>query len=129
MGDSEWARLLAALETDCPRCAGAGQVYSEAWQAWHERAGELSRVAQAAWRASGMRRPPPGEQQGGDAPTVLATIERAIEEHERTRPEEAEHITCGTCGGTGLVPTEAGLRLADVLRRHGFRTGTDGGRA
>ncbi|SEG85626.1 hypothetical protein SAMN04489712_11848 [Thermomonospora echinospora] len=153
----QWSRFLAALEADCPVCAGTGVVLSDAWQAWHERAGELSRVALAARRASGMRldgngamvrvpdelprrREPAEGHPGADAPTVMAAVERAIDEHERARPAEAEHVPCRACAGCGLVLTPIGRRLAQLLHRHGFVTvpdatpppaapGTNGGRA
>lgn len=137
----QWSRFLAALEADCPVCAGTGIVLSEAWQAWHERAGELSRVAQAARRASGMRldgsgamvrapggpphRHEPAGHAGADAPTVMAAVERAIDEHERARPAGAEHVPCETCAGGGLVLTPIGRRLTRFLLRHGFAAGPD----
>lgn len=137
----QWFGFLAALETTCPACSGTGQVRSEAWQAWHERAEELGRVALAAQRASGMRLDASGAvvrapddlprrrrayatgHSGGDAPTVMAAIERAIDEHERARPLEAEYVTCRTCAGGGLVLTPLGQRLVQFLKRHGLVTG------
>jgi hypothetical protein len=137
----QWSRFLSALETDCPACTGTGIVLSGAWQSWYERAGELSRVALAARRASGMRldggamtrvpdEPPRRREhteghRGADAPTVMAAVERAIDEHERARPSEAEHVPCEACAGGGLVLTPIGRRLTRILLQHGLVTGPD----
>jgi hypothetical protein len=127
--DNQWVRFLAALEDDCPMCAGSGSIVSEAWAAWRERAGELNRVAQAARRASGMRlnsngamvRAPSGHGHAAtEAPNVMAAIERAIDEHERARPMEAERVPCRRCAGGGRQLSAVGRQLAVILVRHGF---------
>ncbi|HEY8480291.1 MAG TPA: hypothetical protein VIL71_10715 [Spirillospora sp.] len=135
-----WARFLDALETGCGTCGGTGSVMREQWRTWHRQADELTRVAQAARMAADMtpenaphqpawngpaRPGAPGQGAGGAGtsgtePTIVAAIERAIEEHMRSRPEGPEEERCGTCHGSGRVLTPTGHRLVELLARHGF---------
>ncbi|GAA4146710.1 hypothetical protein [Actinomadura keratinilytica] len=116
----QWARFLDALERACGECGGTGLVRSVRWRAWHERAGELVRVAQAAQRAADLSQAAQAPHAETEVPTVVLAIERAIDEHMRTRPDEPEQQPCRTCRGTGRVLTGFGRRLAEVLARHGF---------
>nr|BFE36691.1 hypothetical protein GCM10010200_089420 [Actinomadura rugatobispora] len=59
-----WRRLLAALECPCAVCGGTGKVLSDAWKVWHERAGELIRVAQAAHKATTLQQQPAASRNG-----------------------------------------------------------------
>jgi hypothetical protein len=108
-----WIRLLAVMEAGCPACRGSGRVLAKPWLDWRERAEELTRVAQAARRAVGMRSP-------ADSPNVMAAIERAVVDHERARPHGPEQVACEHCRGYGKVLTGIGERVADMLCRHGF---------
>jgi hypothetical protein len=125
-----WARLLDALETDCGLCGGTGRTPNERWLEWHRRAGELVAVAQAARRAHELR---PGQGSAPvsapvtvpDAvapaePAIVTAVERAIDDHMRSRPAEPEDDECGSCGGLGRELTPAGRQLAELLARHGF---------
>lgn len=132
---AHWERLLAALEGDCANCGGTGRVVNSAWQVWYARSNELTRVAQVARRAAGL---PPEHRvtittdTGGfpridpavapqvEAPAVVVAAERAIDEHQNTRPHEPEQMTCAACEGYGRVLTVIGSQVADLLARHGF---------
>lgn len=117
-----WARLVAALEDDCAACRGTGRTPNPRWLAWHQRAGELVAVAQAARRAHELRAVAPGAAAGGapGEPGIVAAVDRAIDDHMRARPAEPEEETCGTCAGMGKELTAAGRLLTDLLVRHGF---------
>lgn len=115
-----WIRLLAALETDCTVCGGTGRVLSKIWQEWRERAEELTRVAQAAQRAVGLRPDQRARTPASHSPKVMAAIERALIEHERSRPAGPEQVPCESCRGCGKMLTGMGERVADLLSRHGF---------
>ncbi|MFB4320275.1 hypothetical protein [Actinomadura sp. 21ATH] len=138
--DALWTRLLAALEAPCADCGGAGTVHAPAWRAWHERAGELVRVAQAARRATDLRQARPAVPQGArptvpegvprispeaareaaETPAIVTAIDRAIGDHMNTRPDGPERVRCTTCGGCGRTLTAAGTRLTEFLARHGL---------
>ncbi|XRQ05283.1 hypothetical protein ACN3XK_53325 [Actinomadura welshii] len=136
-----WVRFLAALETGCGTCGGTGTLLREQWRAWYRQADELVRVAQAARRAADMnpdkaphqgapggpgapgapggpvRVGPPGP---GAEPSIVAAVDRAIDDHMRARPEGPEEEACAACRGSGMVLTPTGRRLAEILARHGF---------
>ncbi|MBX6769197.1 MAG: hypothetical protein IRY90_18945 [Actinomadura rubrobrunea] len=119
----QWVRFLAALECECGECDGTGQVRSAEWRAWHERANELFRVAQAAHRAADLSHASQGGQgqhPEAEVPTVVMAVERAINEHMRARPDEPEQMPCQACRGTGRVLSAVGLQLVELLARHGF---------
>ncbi|GAA2453349.1 hypothetical protein GCM10010191_84970 [Actinomadura vinacea] len=221
-----WQRLLASLERPCAACGGTGSVLSGDWKAWHERAGELIRVAQAAQRATTLQSaagrggappaggavpaggpggggaaqgngvpggtvpgsvpqafrettpqgvpqmapagahasavpgarpvapgppvagqpvagpaatgpvvagpaaaPQPGAARGepgaawgepATAPAIVTAIDRAIDDHVRTRPSGPERVPCEACEGCGRALTAAGAGLTDFLARHGL---------
>lgn len=123
-----WARFLAALETGCGTCGGTGGVVREEWRAWHRQADELVRVAQAARRAADMAPEKAPHQEpvtlgpAGPAaePSIVAAIDRAIDDHMRARPQGPEEEMCGACRGSGVVLTPTGRRLGEILARHGF---------
>ncbi|TDC69922.1 hypothetical protein E1200_06945 [Actinomadura sp. GC306] len=119
-----WAPFLAALETGCGTCGGTGGVVREEWRTWYRQADELVRVAQAARRAAEMA-PHQDVSYGpvglGPAePSIVAAIDRAIDDHMRARPDVPEEAACETCRGTGMILTHTGRRLAEILARHGF---------
>lgn len=123
-----WAPFLAALETGCGTCGGTGSVVREQWRTWYRQADELVRVAQAARRAAEMTPDKAPHQDfsygsvrlGPAEPSIVAAIDRAIDDHMRARPEGPEETVCATCRGSGAVLTPAGRRLAEILARHGF---------
>lgn len=126
-----WVRFLSALETGCEMCGGTGSTLREQWRMWYRQADELVRVAQAARRATdinpdmnphnvpdGLVRPGPA----GTAaePSIVAAVDRAIDDHMKARPHGPEEEPCGACHGCGTRLTAAGRHLADLLARHGF---------
>ncbi|MEU9022716.1 hypothetical protein [Actinomadura sp. NPDC048394] len=123
-------RLIEALEEDCGACAGAGRTRSEQWQDWELRAGELIAVAQAARRADEMHAPAGAGNAGNNGSTsasrsseqvtILAVIDRAIEDHMKARPLEPQENDCSACGGSGKKLSPVGRLLAEMLMRHGF---------
>ncbi|MFS2295412.1 MAG: hypothetical protein FWJ90_22390 [Actinomadura sp.] len=130
-----WTPFLAALETGCGTCGGTGGIVREEWRNWHRQADELVRVAQAARRVADMapenaphqeaRTGPftPGPAGPVAEPSIVAAIDRAIDDHMRARPQGPEEEVCGACRGSGVVLTPAGHRLAELLARHGFVRG------
>ncbi|MGP4021920.1 hypothetical protein [Actinomadura sp. 3N407] len=127
-----WARFLAALETGCGTCGGTGKTVREQWRMWHRQADELVRVAQAARRAADLnpdttayQSVPHGPGEQGPAgppaePSIVAAIDRAIDDHMKARPQGPEEETCQACHGCGTLLTATGRHLADLLARHGF---------
>jgi hypothetical protein len=133
-------QLVGALEEDCGVCGGTGRTRSAQWQDWELRAGELIAVAQAARRADQLHVPAGIEAAGNRAfgngavengaadpasrsseqVTILAVIDRAIEDHMNARPRGPQEEACAACGGIGKRLSAAGRLLADVLVRHGF---------
>ncbi|WP_433324678.1 hypothetical protein [Spirillospora sp. CA-294931] len=116
-------RFLAGLEDDCARCGGSGRVVNDAWRAWHERADELVRVAQAVRRAAELNAPDrenAARQCQEHEPEIVRAIDRTIDDHVRARPADPERVGCAACRGSGRVLSPAGLRLVEFLRRHGF---------
>ncbi|WP_165966875.1 hypothetical protein [Actinomadura sp. 7K507] len=122
-----WARFLAALETGCGTCGGRGRTVPAQWRTWYRQADELVRVAQAARRATDLNPAPaisdgsPGPDPAGPAePSIVAAIDRAIDDHMKARPQSPEEEPCETCHGSGTLLTPAGRDLAALLTRHGF---------
>ncbi|WP_395958743.1 hypothetical protein [Actinomadura sp. 6N118] len=125
---AQWSRFLDALETACVTCGGQGDVTSHSWRAWYERAEELARVAEAARRAAGLRtggggngfRPEAPPDTAVGAPSIVAAVERAMNEHDAAQPVGSRQVPCPDCGGTGRALSPVGLRLAEILTHHGF---------
>ncbi|MEU8797319.1 hypothetical protein [Spirillospora sp. NPDC048819] len=65
---------------------------------------------------------PGGQGPAGPAaePSIVAAIDRAIDDHMKARPQGPEEETCRACRGCGTLLTAAGHHLADLLARHGF---------
>lgn len=125
MGDTadRWTRLLDALEDDRAPCGGTGRTPSARWRAWHQRACELVALAQAARRAHELR--PAGQApttlpDGMPEPAIVAVVERAIDDHMKSRPSEPEENEFATCRGTAKQLTPADRSLTEILARHGF---------
>ncbi|MFI0356111.1 hypothetical protein [Actinomadura sp. 9N407] len=130
-----WERLLPALEAPCPACEGTGTVYSGDWRAWHERAGELVRVAQAARRATDLHlaraalaRPVPhgarpnatqqnGAQPNGAQPTVPEGIPQISQD-----PDAAQ----GSSGAAREIGTPAIVTVIDRAIGDHMRSRPDG---